>query len=218
MMLANRIVAIDHVEQRTTLIALCLEDMEFEQRSWLKHAAATVRDLLDNGPTEAQVRANPLPAGMGDGDEPNEVVFRCGRGRERYLADIARCQAEMAAGESYEICLTDRIHTDAATDPFKLYQHLRCRNPTPFSAYLKLGERAIVSSSPERFIGVGRERRVQARPINGTAPRAYDPVEEIANRDSLVNDEKTFAEHLMIVDLLRNDLGCVCDLDSVRVP
>jgi para-aminobenzoate synthetase len=216
MMLANRIVAIDHVAQRTTVIALCSDEDEIEQQAWLEEAGATVGELLTEGPAEAQVREEILrPEG---GKEPGEVVFRCGRGRKRYLADIARCQVEMAAGESYEVCLTDQIHTDAAPDPFVLYRHLRRLNPAPFSAYLKLGETAIASSSPERFIGVDRARTVQARPIKGTAPRSPDPAQDAAGRDSLQNDEKTFAEHLMIVDLLRNDLGRVCELDSVRVP
>ena len=163
------------------------------------------------------MRADPVPPAEGT-KAHDEVVFRCGRGRERYLADIARCQAELAAGESYEVCLTDQIHTDAAPDPFALYGRLRKRNPSPFSAYLKLGDVAIVSSSPERFIGLDRERKVQARPIKGTTPRSADPAQDAANREILLNDEKTFAEHLMIVDLLRNDLGRVCELDSVRVP
>ncbi len=106
------------------------------------------------------------------------VRFRCGRGREQYLADIARCQAALSAGESYEVCLTDQIHTDASPEPFALYRLLRRRNPAPFAAYLKLGELTILSSSPERFLSVDRERRVQARPIKGTAPRSQDPARD----------------------------------------
>ena len=83
---------------------------------------------------------------------------------------------------------------------------------------LWLGELAGVSSSPERFLSVDRERQVQARPIKGTTSRGGDPVQDEAQRNWLLNDEKTFAEHLMIVDLLRNDLGRVCEVDSVRVP
>ena len=146
------------------------------------------------------------------------MVFRCGRGRERYLQDIARCQAALAAGESYEVCLTDQIATNAHPRPFELYRVLRAVNPAPFAAYLKLGELAVLSSSPERFLSIDRERRVQARPIKGTVSRSQDPAIDAERQASLREDEKTYAEHLMIVDLLRNDLGRVCELDSVRVP
>ena len=146
------------------------------------------------------------------------VTFRCGRGREQYLADIARCQAALAAGESYEVCLTDQISTTASPDPFELYRVLRHLNPAPFAAYLKLGDIAVLSSSPERFLSVDRDRRVQARPIKGTAPRSQDEILDAELRAGLTSDEKTYAEHLMIVDLLRNDLGRVCEIDSVRVP
>jgi para-aminobenzoate synthetase len=217
MILANRILALDHLSGRTTVLALCGPDDVDQQRAWLAEAETAVGELLADGPAEAQEGALPLPPAAGE-SEVEEVVFRCGRGRERYLADIARCQSELAAGESYEVCLTDQIHTDASPDPFTLYRGLRRRNPAPFSAYLKLGDVTIASSSPERFVGMDRDRKVQARPIKGTTPRSSDPLQDAANRDFLQKDEKTFAEHLMIVDLLRNDLGRVCELDSVRVP
>jgi para-aminobenzoate synthetase len=210
MMLANRVMAVDHVAHRTHLAALCHEG-EAEAERWLGEAELVVRETL----TE---QAPAMPAPDADAQETDQVTFRCGRGREQYLADITRCQAALAAGESYEVCLTDQIHTDASPDPFALYRILRRRNPSPFAAYLKLGELAIASSSPERFIGIDRERRVQTRPIKGTAPRSSDPERDEQLREGLLNDEKTFAEHLMIVDLLRNDLGRVCDVDTVRVP
>jgi para-aminobenzoate synthetase len=210
-MLANRVVAVDHTSGRTYLIAVSREDGREAAQRWLTEAAHAVRETLaDVGCDE------PLLLPSVDDAEP--VVFRCGRGREQYLADIAHCQAELAAGESYEICLTDQIHADAHPDPFHLYRVLRRRNPSPFAAYLKLGELAVVSSSPERFIGIDRDRNVQARPIKGTAPRAGDPARDRELHDELTSDEKTFAEHLMIVDLLRNDLGRVCEVDTVRVP
>ena len=210
-MLANRVVAVDHVAKRTYLLATSREDGSHAAERWLAEAEGVVRETLTStGSDEPLLPASP--------EEVAQVTFRPGRGRDQYLADIAHCHAELAAGESYEICLTDQIHADASPDPFHLYRILRRRNPAPFAAYLKLGDVAVVSSSPERFIGIDRDRNVQARPIKGTAPRSADPARDRELHDELLNDEKTFAEHLMIVDLLRNDLGRVCDVDTVTVP
>jgi para-aminobenzoate synthetase len=251
LMLANRVVAVDHVAQRTELLALCREgDERDEAERWLDEAEAVVRDVLaaahrapvGTGPAEpagpagwaeragrtgpaarAEQAAQAVSAGRettaaGEDTPAATVTFSCGRGREQYLADIARCQAALAAGESYEVCLTDQISTSASPDPFELYRVLRATNPAPFAAYLKLGDLAVLSSSPERFLSVDRRRRVQARPIKGTTPRSEDPLLDAELRAGLTQDEKTYAEHLMIVDLLRNDLGRVCEIDSVRVP
>jgi para-aminobenzoate synthetase len=209
MMLANRVIAVDHVRRRTYVCAVGREE-DAEADAWLEMAAAAVAEIL---------AAPPAPVPTPDPEDPLErVVFQSGRGRERYLADIASSQAELAAGESYEVCLTDQFSTDASPDPFVLYRHLRRSNPAPFAAYLRFGERAIVSSSPERFLSVDRDRRVEARPIKGTISRHQDPVVDAGRREELEGDEKTMAEHLMIVDLLRNDVGRVCDIDSVSVP
>ena len=209
MMLANRVIAVDHVRRRTYVCAVGRED-DAEADAWLEMAAAAVDEALANPPAPV-----PTPAPE---DPPDQVVFQSGRGRARYLADIASSQAELAAGESYEVCLTDQFSTEASPDPFVLYRHLRHSNPAPFAAFLKFGDRAVVSSSPERFLSVDRDRRVEARPIKGTISRSDDPVVDTARRDELKEDEKTMAEHLMIVDLLRNDVGRVCDVDSVTVP
>ncbi len=219
LMFANRVVAVNHTHRRTNLLAVCRGD-EQEAERWLDEAQAAVERLLSDPGGPAGGQAPPLDdlpvASASETEGP--VRFRVGRGREQYLADIARCQAALAAGESYEVCLTDQIGTDASPDPWELYRLLRRRNPAPFGAYLKLGETAVLSSSPERFLSVDRDRRVQARPIKGTAPRSQDPSVDESARAGLLDDEKTFAEHLMIVDLLRNDLGRVCEIDSVRVP
>ncbi|HXF32667.1 MAG TPA: aminodeoxychorismate synthase component I [Solirubrobacterales bacterium] len=228
LMFANRVVAVDHARERTHIFALIDNDdvdgpksAEIErfsahqheaavQVAWLEEATRVAAAAICDPPTE---RPLDPPAEPG-----SHVSFRCGRGRARYLADIERSQAELAAGESYEVCLTDQISTDASPDPFALYRRLRRSNPSPFAAFLRFGDTAIVSSSPERFLSVGRDGAVQARPIKGTISRAADPAEDAARRAELAGDEKTRAEHLMIVDLLRNDLGRVSEVDSVRVP
>jgi para-aminobenzoate synthetase len=225
LMFANRVVAVDHARQRTHVFALirngraaghgdrageALAAERATQTAWLDEATRLAAAAICDPPTE-----RPL-------DPPAEpgahVSFRVGRGRAQYLADIERSQAELAAGESYEVCLTDQISTDASPDPFALYRRLRRANPSPFAAFLRFGDTAIVSSSPERFLSVGRDKAVQARPIKGTISRAEDPAEDAARKAELASDEKTRAEHLMIVDLLRNDLGRVSEVDSVRVP
>ncbi len=234
-MLANRVVAVDHVRGRTHVLAVA-QGEEPEAQQWLDLAEREVYDAIAAGQAELEPRSTPNPAAPETGETratgqaeltpsgtpipppKDQVVFRPGRGREQYLADIARCQSALGAGESYEVCLTDQIHTDAEPDPWTLYRGLRRSNPAPFAAYLKLGELAVVSSSPERFLSVDRERKVMARPIKGTAPRNPDPEQDEVTRKELAEDEKTFAEHLMIVDLLRNDLGRVCEVNTVRVP
>jgi para-aminobenzoate synthetase len=209
LMLANRVVAVDHVNHRTHLFALA-RDEDPEAEAWIEVAAEVAA---------AAIAAPPEPRPLAPAPEPGgHVSFRSGRGRARYLADIARSQAELAAGESYEVCLTDQFSTDATPEPFELYRRLRRGNAAPFAAFLRFGENAIVSSSPERFLSVDRDRTVQARPIKGTISRSADPEEDARRRSELSEDEKTKAEHLMIVDLLRNDLGRVCEVDSVRVP
>ncbi|HXR61078.1 MAG TPA: aminodeoxychorismate synthase component I [Solirubrobacterales bacterium] len=209
LMLANRVVAVDHTKDKTYVFALCRgEDPEAEL--WLDAAAQLIAEAIAEPPAERPLAP---PSDLG-----GHVRFQSGRGRERYLADIAKSQAELLAGESYEVCLTDQFSTDASPEPFDLYRQLRRSNPSPFAAFLHFGENAIVSSSPERFISVDRQRQVMARPIKGTISRVDDPAEDAARRDALAADEKTYAEHLMIVDLLRNDLGVVCDVDSVQVP
>ncbi|HET7416269.1 MAG TPA: aminodeoxychorismate synthase component I [Solirubrobacterales bacterium] len=209
LMLANRVVAVDHTQDKTYVFALCRgEDPEAEL--WLDAAEQLIASAIAEPPAE-----RPLAPPM---DPGGHVSFQSGRGRERYLADIAKSQAELLAGESYEVCLTDQFTTDASPEPFELYRQLRRSNPSPFAAFLHFGENAIVSSSPERFISVDRQRQVMARPIKGTISRVEDPAEDAARVAHLEGDEKTYAEHLMIVDLLRNDLGVVCDVDSVHVP
>src|SRR5260221_12246738 len=153
-MLANRLVAGDHLRGRTHLVALCRGD-EAKAETWLDEAEAVTGETLAAPPEPA------MPLALSEGPADSHVSFRCGRGREQYLPDIVRSQAELAAGESYEVCLTDQISTDASPDPFHLYRLVRRRHPGPFAAYLQLGEQAVVRSSPERFTSIDRDHQVE---------------------------------------------------------
>lgn len=140
-----------------------------------------------------------------------------------YADRIARCQQALRAGDSYELCLTTAFEVDARlrADPLELFLELLQHNPAPYAALLELDDGgeplAVVSASPECFLA-GRDGAYRTRPIKGTAPRDVDPVQDAALADSLREDPKVYAEHLMIVDLLRNDLGRVSMPGSVRVP
>ncbi len=124
---------------------------------------------------------------------------------------VQAAKQEIYNGESYEICLTDILAGEPIADPLEYYRGLRRRNPTAYSAFLKLDGAAIACSSPERFLRIDGDRTVTSKPIKGTAPSSTDARELLASG-------KENAEHLMIVDLVRNDLGQVCDPCSVSVP
>ncbi|MDD3518370.1 MAG: aminodeoxychorismate synthase component I [Chromatiales bacterium] len=134
-----------------------------------------------------------------------------------YRAAFARVQDYIRAGDCYQVNLAQRFAAPAAGDPWEGYRRLRGFNPAPFGAWLNLPWARILSSSPERFLRV-RDGQVETRPIKGTRPRAGDAVRDRQLAAELAASPKDRAENLMIVDLLRNDLGKNCRPGSVRVP
>jgi len=137
--------------------------------------------------------------------------------RSEYGRTFARVKSYLLEGDCYQVNLAQCFSAPVSGDPFAGYQALRWLNPAPFSAYLKTPFARILSSSPERFLAV-REGRVETRPIKGTRPRGRTPEADAALQQELAESAKDRAENLMIVDLLRNDLGRVCTPGSVQVP
>ena len=135
-----------------------------------------------------------------------------------YAKAVDAVLEEIRAGNVYQANLTHRVERDYRGDPWDLYRELRRRNPAPFASYLELPEASVVSSSPERFLRLGADGEVESRPIKGTRPRGRDAGEDASLRRDLARSEKDRAENLMIVDLVRNDLGRVCETGSVCVP
>jgi para-aminobenzoate synthetase len=138
--------------------------------------------------------------------------------RPAYLEAVAAAQRELHAGESYELCLTNRLSTAVgAVDPLAVFVRQRALNPAPFGAFLRFGDLTVLSSSPERFLRITRDGTVEARPVKGTRARGTTGEEDEALREELRGSAKDRAENLMIVDLLRNDLSRVCEVGSVEV-
>jgi len=135
-----------------------------------------------------------------------------------YAKAVDAILQEIGEGNVYQANFSQRLSLDASVDPWHLYLALRRHNPAPFGAYLQIGEAAVLSSSPERFLRMDEGRRVESRPIKGTRPRGDTEIEDERLRDALSVSEKDRAENLMIVDLVRNDLGRVCTPGSIEVP
>ncbi len=139
--------------------------------------------------------------------------------RREYEAGVAKIRDYIAAGDVYQVNLAQRFRTPFTGAPLELYRRLRARSPAPFGAYLALGDVTIASISPERFLRLdAATRAAEARPIKGTRPRGATPAEDAALAQALAASDKDRAENVMIVDLLRNDLGKVCRPGSVHVP
>jgi len=137
---------------------------------------------------------------------------------DEYRHAFERIQAYIQAGDCYQVNFAQRFRADCSGDPWAAYCALRAACPTPFSGYQSLPDGgAILSLSPERFIKVA-DRRVETRPIKGTRPRSADPAQDARYAEELLASTKDRAENLMIVDLLRNDLGRSCRIGSVKVP
>jgi para-aminobenzoate synthetase len=205
---ADRMIAFDHVEGCTYVVCLADPTDAEEAERWISATSlrlASLPPLSEPQWTESDPGRSP-------------VGFRLSRSHAQYLDDIAECHRRLFEGESYEICLTNKITAGVSPDPLPLYRTLRRVNPAPFSAFLRFGEVAVLSSSPERFLRVGRDRWVEAKPIKGTCPRGETPAEDVRLAEELRLGEKNRAENLMITDLLRNDLGVVCEVGTVHVP
>jgi para-aminobenzoate synthetase component 1 len=200
----DRLLAFDHLEGRICSIGLGFAADADLARERAKRAAA--RPLPSPAPRSPPGRRAAPADGSACFDEAS------------YLKAIVRAKEQIEAGDVYQVCLTRRSDLVFAGDPWRLYQRLRERNPAPFAAYFDLGDVTLLSCSPERFLSLSSDRWVESRPIKGTRPRGDDPVSDRAEQEALRISEKDRAENLMIVDLVRNDLGRVCETGSVHVP
>lgn len=149
--------------------------------------------------------------------EPKLISSKLRHSKDRYLELIQKAKQHIKTGDVFQLCLTNQIFIEHDADALKTFLTLRESNPAPYGGYLKLGGIEVVSSSPEQFLKVSASGKVSSKPIKGTRPRSKDPAEDSQIANELVNNEKERAENLMIVDLMRNDFGRVCEADSIAV-
>jgi anthranilate/para-aminobenzoate synthase component I len=138
-------------------------------------------------------------------------------GPDRYAELIAECQEAIHRGDAYQLCLTNEISVDAHPEPLEAYLTLRASSPTHHGGLLRFGEISLLSASPEQFLAVTVGGHVTTKPIKGTRKRASGLARDLELRAELESSEKERAENLMIVDLMRNDIGKIARLGSVGV-
>jgi para-aminobenzoate synthetase component 1 len=219
LLFVDRLVAVDVEQQRGWAVGLGFASGEAEAARRAGRAADDVAESVAGCPAVSSVVA----AGCVDG--PQRGSARVPSGLEAcfdessYAAAVGRIGLQIEAGNVYQANLTQRMEVPfEGRDPWSLYRVLRRLNPAPFGAYLELPEGAILSSSPERFLRLGPGGAVESRPIKGTRPRGATHATDRRLERELRASEKDRAENLMIVDLVRNDLGRVCETGSVAVP
>jgi len=219
------VIAWDHAANRAWMISTGYPETGRKRRERAKHRLGQVHarvsptrkrgcdadphlrvELTSGGPNLAPQFALPGHPGVASNFD-----------RDGYLAVVRRAIEYVHAGDCFQVNLSQRLLARLTEHPLELYGRLRERNPAPFAGYLDLGEFAVASASPERFLRVSRGD-VETRPIKGTRPRGITPQEDRDRIADLVRSPKDRAENVMIVDLLRNDLGRVCEYGTVRVP
>ncbi len=186
----------DHLTRR---VALLHDGDEAERRHLRRYVVAALAGGVPGRPTGGRFEAP-----------------RASFSKEAFTAGVETVQRHIHAGDVYQLVLSSRFEGECELDPFQVYRAIRLLNPSPYLYYLDLGDRQIVGSSPEALVKLDG-RAATLRPIAGTRPRGADEAQDLALERELLADPKERAEHVMLVDLARNDLGRVAEAGSVRV-
>jgi anthranilate synthase component 1 len=207
-MLFDTVLAFDHVQHRILLIANARVSGDEDLKSLYQFACAKIEFLERELERALSLKR---PAG---GDAVNLVS---NMSQETYESIVKKAKEYIAAGDIYQVVLSQRFEAEVGVDAFTVYRALRHVNPSPYMFFIRMGDRSIVGSSPEMLVRV-EGRHAITHPIAGTRPRGKSEEEDIRLGEELKRNEKEKAEHVMLVDLGRNDIGRVCDYGTVRVP
>jgi anthranilate synthase component 1 len=207
-MIFDTVLAFDHVKHRILAIANARLRPGEDLRALYEFACAKI-DFLERELERnlSKVRRSNAP----------DLLVTANQTRETFEAGVRQIQSDIAAGEVYQAVLSQRFDVDVTAAPFDVYRALRHVNPSPYMFYIRVGRDAIVGSSPEMLVRV-EGTHVETHPIAGTRRRGVTPDEDQRLAEELRRNEKERAEHVMLVDLGRNDIGRVSEVGSVRVP
>jgi anthranilate synthase component 1 len=208
LMVTDLLLVFDHLRHELTIMACAFAEDEGGIDAAYERAAAAISDAC------ARLRgAVPAPEHPAIAEPPR---FASNMEREEFEAAVERIVSYVYAGDAFQVVPSQRFSAPAPVEAFSVYRGLRAVNPSPYMYFLEFGDFQIAGASPEPLVKVNG-RRVETRPIAGTYPRGADEEEDRRLAERLVNDPKERAEHVMLVDLGRNDLGRVCEYGSVAV-
>ncbi len=212
LMFFDRLLAFDHVRHQIHIVAAVdvREKTMREQRRCFEQAVGDIAVI------EKQLAAGLPRRPPGWPQRSGHLQVRSTTSQPRFLEDVRRVKDYIAAGDVFQTVLSQRLNFTPGVPPFAIYRALRTVNPSPYMYYLRMGDLEVLGSSPEMLVKVSG-RRLEYRPIAGTRPRGADDAGDLRLEDELRSDEKERAEHVMLVDLGRNDLGRVSEYGSVHV-
>ena len=207
-MLFDTILAFDHVRHRILIIANARIVGGDDLESLYQFACAKVQFLERE--LERHLSTASAPVGR-------PLSWSSNLTRERFEQHVLTAKEHIAAGDIYQVVLSQRFEATVDADPLTVYRALRHVNPSPYMYFIRMGATSVVGSSPEMLVRV-EGSRVETHPIAGTRPRGRSEEDDLRLAEELKRNEKERAEHVMLVDLGRNDVGRVCEYGSVRVP
>jgi anthranilate synthase component 1 len=208
LMITDVLLVFDHLRHELTIMSCAFAEDEGGIDAAYERSVATIAEVR-----ERLRGAVPVPASPATAEPPR---FVSGMEREEFEAAVARIVEYVHAGDAFQVVPSQRFSAPAPVEAFSIYRGLRAVNPSPYMYFLEFGDFQIAGASPEPLVKV-TGRRVETRPIAGTYPRGSDEEEDRRLAERLVNDPKERAEHVMLVDLGRNDLGRVCEYGSIGV-
>jgi anthranilate synthase component 1 len=211
LMFFDRLLAFDHLHHQIHIIATADVSRESPRRAYDRALAdiAVLERKLARGLRSTHWQNYGKPRN-------SKLTIHAGTSRRRFMKSVQRAKEYIAAGDIFQVVLSQRLDFSPGVAPFDIYRALRAVNPSPYMYFLRMGDTHVLGSSPEMLVRVTGSK-LEYRPIAGTRPRGRDEAEDACLAKEMLSDEKERAEHVMLVDLGRNDLGRVSDYGSVKV-